>query len=823
VTDPDKLRVTPEELRLTADPAIFEFECTDELTPLTEFVGQDRALRALQFGLGMGKPGYNIFVTGLTGTGKATAIMEHIKRTVEEKRKSGELGKPDDWCYVHNFEEPDCPNAIRLPAGAGKVLRTQMEDLLVAVKGSVNRALTSEDYDQRRKELLEAGQQEAKRLMEEAQEEAEKAGFLLRFSPTGVGLAPISEGKPLTSEEFAELDTETRKEIESRQAKVTESVAAVAEQLRSIERGVSQELVQLDHQVGENALAGLFDSIISQNQDHAEVRDYLQRLQEFSVANIDLLKAGDAQQAQVLGQVGVSQADPFAAFHCSVFVDNSQAEGPPIIAEPNPTWSNLFGKIERRAFLGTYFSDHTMLKSGSIHRANGGYIILNLTDVLTRPGSWDGLKRVIRTKEVRLEDPMEHFGMFAPQGLRPEPVPIDLKLVVAGDPMSYFLLSTHDEEFWEMFKVKADFDVQIKRTTENALAYAGFICATCQRDGLRHLDRGAVAKVVEQGSRMVDDQQRLSARFGLLRDLLVESDYWARDAGSDLVRAEHVQRAIDEKIYRLNLVAERLRELIADGVILVDVKGSVVGQVNGLAVLDFGEFRFGRPSRITGRTYLGQKGVTSIDRESQLTGRIHDKGVLSLSGYLGWKYAQDKPLSLSASISFEQAYEPVEGDSASLAELLAILSSVADVPLRQDLAVTGSISQRGEVQSVGGLDQKIEGFYDVCRAIGLTGDQGVVIPSRTKRNLMLREDVVQSVRDGEFSVYAVDSVDEALELLTGQPAGERGPDGKYAEGTISERVDTRLRRMGETMRQFGRPKRPEKQGEENDEEAAEKT
>jgi predicted ATP-dependent protease len=819
VPEVDNLRVPPEELRLEHDPDSFTFDCTDELTPLSEFVGQDRAVRSLQFGLGLGRPGYNIFVTGLTGTGKATAILEHIERTVAERRQAGDLVPPDDWCYVYNFHDPDEPNALRLPAGVGRNLRDQLEELLSAVRSSVSRSFASEEYEHRKREIMEGGQQEAQRIMEEAQKRAEEAGFLLRFSPVGAALVPLVEGKPMSSEQFAALEADQRKEIEGRQQGAMEAVGKVAERVRAIEKDVSQEVRKLDRQVGETAVAGLFDAMISQNEAHADLVGFLGHLREFTLGNIELLRDRDGQSnaAPAPGAPAGPQLDPFVAFRCNVIVDNSQVSGPPIIVEPNPTWSNLFGKIERRAYLGTYVSDHTMLKPGAVQRANGGYVILNLVDVLTKPGSWDGLKRLIRTNEVRLEDPMEQYGLFTPQALRPEPIPVDLKLVVTGDPMAYFLLSAHDEEFWEMFKVKADFDVQIDRTPENAVAYAGFICATCQREGLRHFDRMAVAKVIEQSSYVVGDQTKLSARFGQMRDLLVEADYWAAQAGADVVSGQHVERAIGEKIYRLNLVEERVRELIARGVIMVDVTGSVVGQVNGLAVLDFGEFAFGRPSRITARTFIGQKGVTSIDRESQLSGRIHDKGVLILSGYLGWKYAQNKPLSISASISFEQAYEPVEGDSASLAELCAIQSSLANVPLRQDLAMTGSVNQRGDVQPIGGLNQKIAGFHDVCKAIGFSGTQGVIIPSRNRHNLMLRPDVIESIRAGSFHVYAVDSVDQAVELLTGQASGELQGDGTYPEGSVNGLVDARLRQMGETLRHFARKGAAEPDAEKKDE------
>jgi lon-related putative ATP-dependent protease len=808
----DELRIPPEALRLRHDPASFAFECTDELTPLSEFVGQDRAVRSLQFGLELGKPGYNIFVTGLTGTGKATAILDYIQRTVEARRGAGEAAAPDDWCYVYNFRNPDEPNALRLPAGAGRRLRELLAELLRAVRDGLSRAFSSEDYERRRREILEEGQQEAQRLMEGAQRQAEESGFGLRFSPVGVTLLPLKDGKPMTAEEGAALTEAERKGIEERQQRLMEEVSKAVERLRSVEREVGEQVRQLDRQVGETTVSGLFDSVLSQSAEYGEVPEFLGQLREFTLENLALFREGEPPSG--LAALAGSQPDPFLAFRCNVFVDNSQAAGPPIVVESNPTWTNLFGKIERRALLGTYVSDHTMLKPGSLQRANGGYLILNLVDVLGKPGAWDGLKRLIRTREVRLEDPMEQYGLLTPQALRPEAIPIDLKIVMTGEPLAYFLLSAYDEEFWEMFKVKADFDFQIARTPENALAYAGFICASCERDGLRHFDRTAVARVIEQGSRMVGNQEKLSARFGQMRDLIVESDYWAGQAGSDLVRGEHVERAIGEKVYRLNLVEERIRELIARGTIIVEVTGAAVGQVNGLSVLDFGEFSFGRPSRITARTFLGQKGVTSIDRESQLSGNIHNKGVLILSGYLGWKYAQDKPLSLSASVSFEQAYEPVEGDSASMAELCAILSSLAEAPLRQDLAITGSINQKGEVQPIGGLNQKIEGFHDVCKAIGLSGEQGVIIPARNERNLMLRDDVVESVREGRFHVYSVNTVDEAVELLTGLPAGERQPDGTFPEGTVNARVDARLREMGERMKEFGR--KPEEGGKEEE-------
>ncbi len=800
----ERLRVPPSQLRLQVDPSRFRFGRTDEVAPLEEFIGQDRAIQALEFGLSIDRPGYNIFVSGLKGTGRTSAIREYVQRAIARQREEGRARVPDDWCYVYNFREPDRPRALRLPPGEGRRLRQTMEELLEGVRAAIKRAFTSEDYEHRRRDLMEAGQREAQRLMEAAQQEAQRAGFMLRFSPLGVAVVPVVGGRALSPEEVASLDPVLRRAMEERQRQVTEMVNEVGERLRALERDLQARLRELDRQVGQAAVSGLFRAVVDQYRHLPQVASFLEELWDYTLAHLEIFR--DTEGPPTMPRPGVeSPFDPFIAFRCNLFVDNSQAEGPPVVIEPNPTWFNLFGRIERRAFMGAYFSDHTQLRAGAVHRANGGYLILDLNDLALRPGSWDGLKRVLRTGEVRLEDPLEGFGWVVPQGLRPQPIPVQLKVIITGDPLLYFYLSTYDPDFWELFKVKADFDYQIPLTSESLEAYARFISTCCHRDQLRPFDAGAVAKVIEHASRMVDDQEKLTARFGLLRDVLVEADYWAGQEGSPVVQAQHVQKAVRARYYRLNLVEERIRELIARGVIMVDVDGAVVGQVNGLAVHDFGDFRFGRPSRITARTFLGQRGVVSIDRESQLSGRIHDKGVFTISGFLGWKYAQDKPLSLSATISFEQAYEPVEGDSASLAELCAIISAIAQVPLRQDVAVTGSVNQKGEVQPVGGVNEKIEGFFEVCRALGLTGRQGVIIPARNRKHLNLREEVVEAVERGEFHIYAVSTVDEALEVLTGMPAGERGPDGTYPEGTLNALVDQRLREMGEALRRAGQP------------------
>jgi predicted ATP-dependent protease len=492
--------------------------------------------------------------------------------------------------------------------------------------------------------------------------------------------------------------------------------------------------------------------------------------------------------------------DPFLPYRVNVFVDNSDTEVPPIVIETNPTYHNLFGVVEKRSMMGGFVTDFTMIKAGSISRANGGYLVLYDRDVLASPGVWEALKRVIKNRELRIEEPATFFGWLAPQGLRPEPIPTDAKIIMIGDPMLYHALSTMDPDFRETFKVKADFNFEIDLAKENITAYACFISASCEREGLRHFDSSGVARVIEHSARLVEDQEKLSTRFSDIVDLLIESNYWAQKNGSELISGKHVEKAIEEKSFRLNLIEERIREMIAQGTLLVDVAGAAVGQVNGLAIYQLGDFSFGKPSRITARTFLGRDGIVNIEREAKLSGKTHDKGVLILNGYLGAKYAQQRPLSLSASLCFEQSYEGVDGDSASSTELYAILSSLTGLPLKQNIAVTGSVNQNGEIQPIGGVNRKIEGFFDVCRLKGLTGDQGVLVPKANLRNLMLRGDVVEAAAQGKFHIYAVSTIDEGFEVLTGVPAGERDGAGRYPPDSVNGLVEKKLEEYSERLK-----------------------
>jgi predicted ATP-dependent protease len=800
IPDLNKYTVPSEKLRWLCPQDIFTFECTTDVKPLKEFIGQERAIDSIDFGLAIERPGYNLFLTGLTGTGKTSTIKAYIEKTIANKEAHDSKPRSHDWCYVYNFSSPDQPNILQLAQGLGKSFSKDMDELLKTLKEEIPKTFGSEEYTKQKQEILEVNQKEYQDVMNAMDYEAKGKNLMVQLSPTGAAVVPLIEGKPMSREEFIALPEKEREAIEAKRLAMMRKVDDTYARFQDLQKGVARKLKELDLKVGEFAISRPFEELMTAYSEYPEAMDYLKEAKEYTLTQLNLFTQPQEPQ-QITGIPSIQNAQ-FLAYKVNVFVDNSSMSGPPIVVEPNPHWFNMFGKIERRAFMGTYTSDHTMIKPGAVQMANGGYLILNIHDVLINPAVWEGLKRVIKTKEVRVEDPGEQFGFFAPLGMRPQPMPIEFKIVVMGDDSLYQLLSLHDEDFWEMFKVKADFDYQMQRTDETIKSYTCFIRTCCDNEKLLPFDRSGVAKVLEFAARSVNDQEKLSARFGPLKDLLVESDHWAKESQSHSITGEHVEKALKKKMHRLDLVAERIRQMITDGTLMVDVKGAIVGQVNGLVVYDLGIFSFGRPSRITAKTFFGRRGVINIERESQLSGPIHNKGVLILSGYLGWKYAQDKPLSLTASICFEQSYSGVEGDSASSTELYAILSSLSNEPIRQDIAITGSVNQKGEVQPIGGINQKIEGFFDVCQAIGLTGSQGVMIPPQNVRNLMLREDVVKAVQEGQFHIYQAKTIDEGIEILTGVSAGERLADGSYPDGTINYLVDKRLRDLVEGMKGY---------------------
>ena len=805
----DKYRVLWEETCWTCKTEDFNFQCTDELTPLDRFIGQDRALDAIRFGLEVDKPGYNLFVTGLTGTGKTSAIKAHLESIIEDMERQEKSKPPCDWCYAHNFDDPDRPFALSLPAGEGKSLRSRMTYILALLREEMPKVFKSEQFEAERREMEEKGRLTTQEIMGTLEQDARSQGFAVQMNQTGVTIFPMVENRAMSPEEYQALEEEQRKSVDEVRNQLMQQTQETMAKVREAEKE-SWDLIH-DHErsAAEHRVADIFRPTVNAYENVPEVDHYLRHLADNVLDHLNLFKDDEAvpsQTAPPMGSAppsGSGPGNPFLAFEINLLVDNSDVVTSPIVVEPNPNWGNLFGRIERRATMGTYFSDHSMLKPGSIHQANGGYLVLNARDVLTYPPVWEGLKRVIRNREIRLEDPAEQNGFFVPQGLRPEPIPLDIKVIITGDESTYRLLTTVDnEDFWDLFKVKAEFDNKVDITPDNIDAYCAFICRTCEDEGLRAFDANGAARVIEFAARMVSDQKKLSTRFGQIKDLLIESDYWAGQASCELVLGEHVEQAVNNKIHRLNIVEERAQEMVENGSVLLDFTGSVVGQVNGLAVYDLGDFSFGRPSRITAQTFAGREGVINIEREASLSGSTHDKGVLILSGYLGAKFGQERPLTLSSSLCFEQSYDGVDGDSASSTELYAIMSSLSGLPLKQNLSVTGSVNQMGEIQPIGGVNQKVEGMFDVCRIAGLTGDQGVMVPHQNLRNLMLRADVVAAIKEGKFHIYSVRTIDEGLEILTGVTAGERGPHGEFPEGTVNGLVEKRLRELHQSMRGY---------------------
>ena len=798
-----------DQLRHYCDPASLSFDSTEELQPLEGTVGQDRGVSAVKFGFDIKTCGFNMYVSGPTGTGRNSTV----RAFVAEQAKTEPV--PSDLCYVHNFKDTDTPNAIILLAGMGCSLVMDMDDLVEHARGEIPQAFESENYEKRKNDLLNSVQEERSQAFTKLQKRAEEMGFAIEMTSIGIATIPLDQhGKPLSREDFEKLPQARKAQLEEGSRKLQESIQQVLTKARKMEKEAAEGISKLDREVGLFAIGHLLDELCQKYANYPEVVTYLQQIRENMMDNLDDFKAAERPKAAIPGLEGLIPEPSFDRYKVNLMVDNEHQEGAPVIMENNPTYYNLIGRVDFKARLGALTTDFTMIKPGALHKANGGYLILQAMDVLMNPMSWDALKRTIRSGEVRIENLAEHYGLIPTSTLKPEPIPVDVKVVLIGNPFIYHILYAFDEDFRKLFKVKADFDTEMPRTEERIEKYAQFIAGRVKEDKLMPFDRSGVAKVVEYGSRLIQDKEKLSTRFIEIADIVSEASYWASRNGNDRVMADDVQKAIHEKIYRSNLIEQKIQELIEQGVIMIDTEGEKVGQVNALSVYSIGDYMFGRPSRITARTYIGKGGVTAIDREAKMSGPIHDKGVLILSGYLASKYAQDKPLPLGASLAFEQLYEGVEGDSASSTELYALLSSLSDLPINQEIAVTGSVNQKGEIQPIGGAIQKIEGFFEVCKAKGLTGNQGVVIPHQNVRHLMLKEEVVQAVRDGKFYIWPVKTIDEGIEILTGVPAGEKDASGRYPPDSVHGRANARLEEYARILKEYAAPEEEQKKEEE---------
>ncbi len=781
------------------DPEQFDFETTEALKDLSEILGQERAVEAVQFGIGIQRDGYNLFALGPSGTGKRTTVMEFLKQ------RAAEEAVPSDWCYVNSFEDDHKPQALQMPAGLGIELRGDMEQLVEELRTAIPAAFESEDYQTRRQELQEEFKEKQEEAISAIQEEAEERDVALIRTPVGLAFAPIKDGEVVSPDEFQNLSEERREEVREDIAGLQERLQDTMRQARQWEREARDRLKDLDRQVAMFAVGHRIDELKEKYADLPDVVEYLEAVQEDVVENVDDFRRSDEEREQAammgLPMQRVREAK-FRRYQVNVLVDHSQSEGAPVIYEEHPAYNNLVGRIEHMAQMGALVTDFNLIKPGALHRANGGYLVLDARDLLTQPYAWNALKRVLRAQEVRIESLSQALSLVSTVSLEPEPIPLDVKVVLIGERLLYYLLYDLDPDFGELFKVEADFSSEMPRSDESQQLYARLIATMARREELRPFDRQAVARVIDRSSRLVGDSKKLSTHLLSVADLLSEADYWAGQNGNDAVTVDDVQRAIDAQIRRADRLRDRVQERIERGVLLIDTEGAHVGQVNGLSVIALGNYAFGRPSRITARVRLGKGEVVDIEREVELGGPLHSKGVMILSGFLGARYAQDRPLSLSASLVFEQSYGGVEGDSASLAELCTLLSALSEVALKQSLAVTGSVDQHGRVQPIGGVNEKVEGFFDVCQARGLTGDQGVLIPKANVEHLMLRSDVIEAVEQGQFGIYAVETVDEALELLTGLEAGERDEEGNFPVGSVNQQVEARLVELAEKQRAF---------------------
>jgi lon-related putative ATP-dependent protease len=783
------------------DPTQFMFETTAELEDLTGVIGQPRAVEAVRFGIGIRREGFNLFALGPEGLGKHAVVRQYLGR------QAAEQPPPSDWCYVHNFAEAHKPRALRLPPGGGSRLRRDMERLVEELRSAIPATFESENYRVRRQEIEEEFRERQERALADIRRQAQERGIALIRTPMGLAFAPMRQGEVISPEEFQKLPPEEQERTQAEVAVLQEQLQKSLNQLPQWERERRAKVKELNQEVGMFAVGHLVEELRRKYTDLPEVLEYLHRVQLDVMDNLDEFRGATETPPVAPPEASLPRLpmgpSPLRRYQVNVIVDHSSATGAPVIYEDHPTVQNLVGRIEHMAQMGALVTDFNLIKAGALHRANGGYLILDARKVLLQPFAWEELKRALRSQEVRIEALGQMLSLMSTVSLEPEPIPVDVKVILLGERLLYYSLHQLDPDFAELFKVAADFDEQMDRTIEHQRLYARLLGTIARQEGLRPFDRVAVSRVIEQSARLAGDAERLSTHIGSIADLLREADYWAGTAQRRVVTVADVQTAIDAQIRRVDRVRERIQEEIQRGTILIETQGAQIGQVNGLSVIMLGQFAFGRPSRITARVRLGRGEVVDIEREVALAGPIHSKGVLILSAYLGARYATDRPLSLSASLVFEQSYSGVEGDSASSAELYALLSALAGLPVKQGLAVTGSVNQRGQVQAIGGVNEKIEGFFDTCRAQGLTGDQGVLIPASNVKHLMLRHEVVEAVAAAQFAVYAVETIDQGIELLTGVPAGERDNAGAFPAGSVNQRVETRLVELAERRLIFG--------------------
>ncbi|TET48261.1 MAG: ATP-binding protein [Actinomycetota bacterium] len=790
----------PGKLKFKFDHKKLNCRSTEELTPLEGIIGQDRAVKALKFGLNIENGGFNIFVAGYSGTGRMTGV----KNFVEELAKNKPI--PSDWIYVNNFKNSYEPKAIKLPAGKGGVFAGNMNNFISSIRELLPKTFSSKDYTEKKESITRGSEEEKGKLLQDLRKKAHHQGFTLKTTQIGLFVVPAIAGKPMTEDQYMALSQQEKDDIQRKKTGINKALQKTMNQIRDLDRRISEETKKLNHEVALYTIGKFVNDIRQDYKNNPGIQEYMKEVEKDILNNINNFIPAKPSNGVMPAMFPWMRELPFKKYEVNVLVDNSGLSGAPVVIEQNPTHQNLFGRIEKEVQLGVLSTDFTMIHSGSLHKANNGFLVIPVEDLFKNIFSWDGLKMSLRDKKIIIEEASERLGIISTKWLKPEPIPLNIKVILIGIPHHYSILYNMDIDFKKLFKVKADYDLVMKRDKNNIEKYARFICTLCIKDNLNHLKSSSVARVLEYGIRLSGDQNKISTRFAEISNIITEANFYSKEQGKDYIEEDHIEKAIEEKYYRSNLIQEKIKEMIYDGTILIDTTGSIIGQVNGLSVINLGDYAFGRPSRVTVSVGMGKAGIIDIERETKLGGPIHTKGVMILSGYITEKYAVDRPLNLSARIVFEQSYGGVKGDSASGAELYAMLSALSGVPINQNLAVTGSVNQKGEVQAIGGVNEKIEGFFEICKSKGLNGKQGVLIPHSNIKNLMLKDEVIKAVEADNFHIYGVKTIDEGIEILTGVKAGKRGKTGKFPRNSINSEVDEKIKEFTDKLNKLSAQK-----------------
>jgi lon-related putative ATP-dependent protease len=778
-------KLEPRLLRKSINLGKLSFETTNDLEPLSSVIGQDRAIKAIRLALDMNHSGYNVFVTGMSGTGRTTIVTNILKKIAQDK------AVPSDWIYVFNFDDPDSPIALELPPGKAKEFQQEMEDLIETLKKEIPERFSSEDYEKQKIKILNKNQEQKRKLLTELEKTAVEQDVLIQNTPTGFQTVVLKNKQPIKPEEYEALSDQEKEKVNQRVEVIQKEINETMRQVVKLDRETQQEVRELNEKVARFIVLRNILEIRAAYEAYPEVVNYLDQVNSDIIKNIKDFITHSKEEPEKEDMFNASE-EHFKRYKINIIVDNGNVEGAPVIYEPNPTYNNLFGRIEKQTIMGARVTDFTLIKNGSLHRANGGFLMTEAFHVLKNPFVYDALKRAIKMREIRIEDLQDLSGIGSAATLRPQSIPLNLKVILIGWNQIYYALQAYDQDFAKIFKIRADFDYETEANQDNLVQYSRYIKKICDEEKLLPFHRNAIKEIVQYGHTLVDNQNKLSLQFGSLVSVIREANFYAKSESKQYVEASQIKKAIKEHRNRHGLVEEKIQEMYKKDIFQIDTTGDKIGQINGLAVYVLGDYSYGRPNKITAKTYIGSENLINIERKARLSGKIHDKGLLILNGFFNSKFGQYMPLNFSASLTFEQSYSMIDGDSASSTELYALISSLADSPIKQGIAVTGSVNQNGEIQPIGGVNQKIEGFYKVCKDKGLNGQQGVIIPQSNLENLMLDEEVVRAVRQNKFNIWAIDTIEDGLKILTGIEPGIRQKNHKFPKNSIYGKVEDKL-------------------------------